>query len=79
MMRVGTMPIGAFAKRAKKAAPDLPLVLLAYNPMNIARLEPEDRTRFERVFLWSGDIRILLAIVKLTEDIRNAQHDVKAA
>jgi CheY-like chemotaxis protein len=50
---------------------DLPVVLLAWDT---SELQP-DTSLFERAFLWQGDARILLAIVKSVEDWRNAEHD----
>ena len=38
-----------------------------------------DASALERVFLWQGDARILLAIVKSVEDRRNVEHDTGAA
>ncbi|MBI4248399.1 MAG: histidine kinase, partial [Elusimicrobia bacterium] len=79
MMRVGPMDVGAFALAAKEIAPKTPVVLLAYSQLDIQRLAEEDRARLDDVFLWLGDIKILLAIIKHIEDQRNIDHDIECA
>ncbi|OGS04561.1 MAG: hypothetical protein A3G41_04660 [Elusimicrobia bacterium RIFCSPLOWO2_12_FULL_59_9] len=64
MMRVGPMDVGAFALAAKEIAPKTPVVLLAYSQLDIQRLGEDNRARLDDVFLWLGDIKILLAIIK---------------
>lgn len=55
---------------------DLPVVLLAWDTSELQRGSP---ALFERAFLWQGDARILLAIVKSVEDWRNVAHDTGSA
>ncbi|HYN22631.1 MAG TPA: PEP/pyruvate-binding domain-containing protein [Thermoanaerobaculia bacterium] len=52
----------------------IPVVLLAWDT---SELQPHTSqpSPFERAFLWQGDARILLAIVKSVEDWRNVEHD----
>ncbi|HET9225940.1 MAG TPA: PEP/pyruvate-binding domain-containing protein [Thermoanaerobaculia bacterium] len=55
---------------------DLPVVLLAWDT---SELQPQTSHLFERAFLWQGDARILLAIIKSVEDWRNVEHDTGSA
>ncbi|MCS5536116.1 MAG: DUF5752 family protein, partial [Candidatus Poseidoniales archaeon] len=63
-----------FGQRAKSIHPGLPVVLLTYNTRELATLNVG--SGIDRIFVWTGDSRILLAITKLIEDERNALHDV---
>jgi CheY-like chemotaxis protein len=57
-----------------------PVVLLAYDRRELnAFIERNDVSSLERIFLWQGDVRILLAIVKYVEDKMNAAYDVGVA
>ena len=52
------------------------MVLLAYDRRQLAPfIDNHDVTSIERIFLWQGDVRILLAIVKYMEDKMNVDHD----
>jgi len=58
---------------------DLPVVALAYDDREPADLLAHpDAALVDRFFVWQGDVRILLAIVKELEDRRNAPHDILA-
>ncbi len=76
MARVGEMAVHVFGRRAKEIQPGIPVVLLAYNTRELALFHEGDA--IDRIFVWSGDARVLLAIVKLVEDLRNVDHDTKA-
>ncbi len=55
---------------------DIPVVLLAYDGGALTEyLARNDLAGIERVFLWQGDVRLLLAIVKMVEDRLNAPQD----
>ena len=79
MMRVGNMDIIDFAREVKKLSPKLPVILLAYNLLDVERLREENFEGIDRVFLWLGDVKILLAIIKLIEDRMNLDHDLQVA
>ena len=74
MSRIGEMAVHDFAQRAKSIHPGLPVVLLTYNTRELATLSVG--SGIDRIFVWTGDSRILLAITKLIEDERNVLHDV---
>jgi len=80
MPHVGEMNVRDFGKAVKEIAPDLPLVLLAINARELSQLAPiEDLPGIDRVFVWLGDVRLFLAIIKYIEDRENASHDARMA
>ncbi|HEX9945012.1 MAG TPA: PEP/pyruvate-binding domain-containing protein [Thermoanaerobaculia bacterium] len=62
-----------------KTVRDIPVVLLAWDPAELNGLPARRSSPIERAFLWQGDARILLAIVKSVEDWRNVEHDTRSA
>jgi len=75
-VQVGDMHAGELASRIRAAGLDLPVVLLAYDNRELTDfLARHGRGDLTRVFLWQGDVRVLLAIVKSFEDERNVAHD----
>ncbi len=78
-MRVGEMDVLKFARELKERGGDVPLVLLTYETDELRELQRTGITSaFDKVFLWQGDFRILLAIVKFIEDRWNVEHDTRA-
>ncbi len=75
-VHVGDMHAGELAARAREASLAIPIVLLAYDNRELTDfLARHGRGALSRVFLWQGDVRVLLAIVKSVEDERNVAHD----
>jgi CheY-like chemotaxis protein len=75
-LHVGDMSVLELAQRARDAGLDVPIVVLAYDARELNEFVAEnDLSGIERVFLWQGDVKILLAIVKYIEDRRNLPHD----
>jgi len=65
-----------FAQEVKQHAGAVPVVLLGYDAAATrSLLERATHNPFDGVFLWSGDTRILNAIVTLVEDRANCLHD----
>ena len=80
MPRVGEMDVHRFSRAAKEKAPDLPLVVLAGTARELKLVESlGPLPDVDRVFLWQGDQKLFLAIIKLVEDQANMQHDVDVA
>jgi CheY-like chemotaxis protein len=66
------------ARRVRAAGRDVPVVLLARDGRELADFTARQGTAgLERAFLWQGDARILVAIVKSVEDRHNAPHDCR--
>src|SRR6185436_8116349 len=76
----GDMDAAELARQVKQAGLDVPVVVLAFDNNECKRfIDDHDLSDVERVFLWQGNARILVAIVKLVEDARNAVHDSRMA
>jgi CheY-like chemotaxis protein len=79
-LHLGDMSGAELARRAREAGLAVPVVLLAWDNHELNDyLARGDRSGVERVFLWQGDARILLAIVKYVEDKANVAHDTRSA
>lgn len=79
MSRLGDTDATDFGKEIKRRRPNLPVVLLAYKGPSLGRLkEIRPGSGIDRVFIWSGDSKIFLAIIKHIEDRLNVKHDVTA-
>jgi len=75
-IQTGDMNAVELARRVKEAGLNVPVVLLAYNNRELTEfLHRHGRGNIDRVFLWQGDVRILLAMVKDQEDRHNLRHD----
>ena len=73
------MDAAQLAREVRRAGLDVPVVVLAYDYREIKNFVARNPvTDIERVFLWQGNARILIAIVKYIEDKRNVQHDTRA-
>ncbi len=78
-LAVGDMDAAQLAREVKRAGLDIPVVVLAYDYREIKNFVARNPiTEIERIFLWQGNARILIAIVKYIEDKRNVQHDTRA-
>src|SRR6202163_1551976 len=78
-LAVGDMNAAQLAREIKEAGLDVPVVVLGYDYREIKNFVARNPlTDIERVFLWQGNARILIAIVKYIEDKRNVLHDTRA-
>lgn len=76
--RVSDIDVVEFARTAKNIKPDLPVVLLAYNERDMSLTTGHQfRPSIDQIFTWSGDVSILLAIIKLVEDQVNIGKDTR--
>jgi CheY-like chemotaxis protein len=75
-LNVGDMNAVELARRVRQAGLEVPVVVLAYDAGELSHfLGRHDTSDLDQVFLWQGDVRILLAIIKYVEDRWNVQHD----
>lgn len=78
-LALGDMNGAELARRVKALGLEIPVVLLAFDAREVKLFaQHHDLSAVEKVFVWQGDARILLAIVKYVEDRRNAVHDTQA-
>jgi len=74
--RVGDLDVIAFGHEVKSIKPDMPVVFLAYHRRELTIMEEADyRSAIDWVFIWTGDVKILLSIIKLVEDRMNVDFD----
>lgn len=77
-LRLVDMDALEFARKAKSAVQDVPIVLLSYDTRALNYLMSKcDVSHFDKVFIWQGDFRILLAIIKYVEDRLNVDQDTE--
>ncbi len=68
-----------FAQRVRESGLDTPIVLLAYDNRERKEIVTHyDTTVFDRIFIWQGDYRLIIAIIKSLEDRLNVDSDTKA-
>jgi hypothetical protein len=78
-LTVGDMNAAQLASEVKRAGLDVPVVVLGYDYREVKNFVARNPvTEIERVFLWQGNARILITIVKYIEDKRNVLHDTRA-
>lgn len=75
-LRLGDMELEDFCVSVKSKYPNIPLVLLASQSRELNMLlRRGSLDALDKLFIWSGDRRIFLAMVKLFEDKYNAPVD----
>lgn len=68
-----------FAKELKKSKIDIPLVLLAFDSRELHELLiKHDTTIFDKIFIWNGDYKLIIGIIKYLEDKFNIENDTKS-
>ena len=73
---VGDMNAIELAQAVEAAGHDLPVIALAYDVRDVRDFQRRpDVSALDRIYLWQGDVRILLAIVNDVEDRLNVAHD----
>ena len=77
MYNVGEIDVFEFSRRAKEIAPDTSVVLLTAFAKEIYRkMEDRDVSHFDGIFCWYNSTDLIIAIIKLLEDSRNAPSDI---
>ncbi len=77
MTRIGEMDAYEFARRTRELDADLPLVVLGYNVRELKPLHDAPDDPIDLSFVWTGDVRLLLAIIKCVEDRLNVAEDTR--
>ena len=77
-LNLGDMSALEFAHRITEAKIDIPVVLLTHDDRGLNELlSHHDTSDFTKVFIWQGDFRILISIIKYIEDRLNVDHDTR--
>jgi CheY-like chemotaxis protein len=75
-LHIEDMHVTRFAQRLREIGIDTPIVLLAYDNRERKEIETHyDTSLFDRIFIWQGDFRLILAIIKDLEDRKNVEED----
>ena len=75
-MHIEDMHVIKFAQMIRKADLKIPIILLAYDNKERKELVSNyDTSIFDRIFIWQGDFRLLIGIVKYAEDRINVEND----
>ncbi len=76
--RVADIDVTSFGYKVKSEFPKLPIIMLAYHERELRKMMTDDYlTVIDETFVWTGDVKILLSIIKLVEDRINIDSDTK--
>ena len=77
MYNVTDKEVFTLASEIKRDRPALPFVLLTHFSKEVyRRLALQDTSAIDYMFCWHGNADLIVAIVKLFEDLKNAEHDI---
>ena len=77
MYNVGEVDVFDFSRRVKEIDPETSVVLLtAYAKEIYRKMEDHDLSHFDGIFCWNNSTDLIIAIIKLLEDSRNAPVDI---
>jgi len=75
--RLADLAVEEFAHQVKQHNPEVPVSILAAHAWDLPQLqEVRASGDVDWLFLWQGDVKALLALIKQIEDRRNADQDV---
>ena len=75
--RLHDTDVGQFTRQVKSIDPEMSVCVLAAHAWHLPDLDDLRRSGdVDFLFLWQGDVKSLLAMIKQVEDQRNAGHDV---
>jgi CheY-like chemotaxis protein len=79
MASAGHMSAPEFGRAVKRRRPGTAVYMMAYNARELQGLShgPNSPDGLDRFFLWRGDVRLFLSLIKLVEDRRNAATDAR--
>lgn len=61
----------------KQIYPGMPILLLLNNSSDVGAFEYRKLTSIDKIFVWNGDSKVFLAMVKYIEDLENIENDTK--
>ena len=77
MYNVSDKEVFSLASEIKQDRPNLPFVLLTHFSKEVyRRLSMQDTSAIDYMFSWHGNADLIVAIVKLFEDLQNSEHDI---
>jgi len=80
MLRVPDMDPISFGRQVKEKYQDVPVVLMTYDTAQLKHLpDPLPKDAIDQAFIWTGNAKVLMAIIKYFEDKRNVDRDIRKA
>ncbi len=77
-LHIDDMDAVQFAKKIRELDLHLPMVVLAYDNREKSELFlHREASIFDRIFIWQGDYKLLIGIVKYVEDRMNVENDTE--
>lgn len=78
--RPGGMDVAQLGAALRQVRPGMPIVLLIGNVAELADVgQPGHMLNMDSVYVWHGDSKLFLAIIKSIEDRWNVEHDTREA
>ncbi|HEX9654892.1 MAG TPA: PEP/pyruvate-binding domain-containing protein [bacterium] len=75
-LHIKDLPAYEFARLVRESGLNIPIVLLAYDHRELSEMLLYHKpSMFDHVFVWQGDFRIIIAIIKYLEDRTNVEQD----
>ena len=75
-LHIEDMQPATFAKKIRQEGITLPIIMLAFDNRELAdMLAHKENLLYDQIFIWLGNFRLLLAIIKYLEDRHNVEHD----
>jgi CheY-like chemotaxis protein len=75
-LHIEDMHVTKFARAVRDTGLKTPIVVLAYDNQELQELiENYDTSLFEKIFIWQGDYRLMIGIIKYIEDRLNVEND----
>jgi len=76
-LHIEDMKSTEFARKAREAGVETTIILLGYDNISLREIiDSGEINLFDNVFIWQGDFRLIIGIVKYLEDKMNVEHDV---
>lgn len=78
-MRIDEFSPFEYSQKIRNQYPQLPIVLLLNDHSDITLCQQwcRENPEIDRIFVWSGEPKIFLAIIKYIEDLKNVHHDTE--
>jgi CheY-like chemotaxis protein len=77
-LHIEDMTALTLARMVREAGLNVPVILLAYDNRELKDLQTHhDTSVFDRIFIWQGDFRLIIGIIKHLEDRMNVDHDTR--
>ena len=77
MLRISDMNPIKLSKKIKKAYPQKPIILLAFDESELNHLPKNYSKTIDNIFVWSGNSSVFPAIIKYIEDKVNVERDTQ--